>query len=89
MDSVADKVITAQTNLNYTEFLVLLALHDIQNPTQEAIAKWANFTKSTASKTIDKLVKKNLLNRTENSKDRRQKDVTITPQGESQFQLAK
>lgn len=89
MDAVAEQVIATNTNLNYTEFLVLLALNEKPDSTQEEIALWANFTKSTASKTIDKLVKKSFLSRTENTIDRRQKDLVVTPAGQTEFEIAK
>ena len=89
MDIYVNKVISENTELNYTEFLVFLALDENPNMTQDEISKWANFTKSTASKTIDKLVNKKFLDRKENPIDRRQKDLRITKDGQSQFETAK
>ena len=81
MDYVADKEFMATTDISFNEFLVFLALQANPQFKQEEIAHWANFNKSTASKTIDKLVVKKYINRTENKIDRRIKDLKITQLG--------
>ena len=82
MDTEADKLLLAQTQISYNEFMVFLALRDNPHFTQEEIGSWAQFNKSTVSKLVDKLVTKKLLERTENPVDRRQKDLLITKLGE-------
>jgi DNA-binding MarR family transcriptional regulator len=81
VDGVFDSVLTKNTSINYTEFLIMLALEEDIDYTQDQIAAWSNFTKSTVSKTIDKLVVKKLLSRKEHLQDRRQKTIAFTSKG--------
>lgn len=88
MDTEADKLLLNQTQISYNEFMVFLALRDNPGFTQEEIGSWAQFNKSTVSKLIDKLVQKKLLERTENAKDRRIKDLSITEIGKIELTKA-
>jgi DNA-binding MarR family transcriptional regulator len=76
-------------DVTYTEFVVLMALDDNKDFTQDQLALLTNFTKSTVSKTIDKLVKKLYLSRENHDFDRRQRHITITKLGKSQLRLGK
>ena len=88
MDTEADKLLLARTQISYNEFMIFLALRDNPDFTQEEIGSWAQFNKSTVSKLVDKLVIKKLLERTENPADRRQKDLLITKLGEIELNKA-
>ena len=81
VDSAFDETLGKNASINYTEFLILLALEENIKYTQEEIARWSNFTKSTVSKTIDKLVTRKYLLRKEHTTDRRQKVITFTDLG--------
>jgi DNA-binding MarR family transcriptional regulator len=86
-DQLFELELIKQVQINYNEFVVLLALSDVPDSSQDEIALWCNFTKSTASKNIDKLVKKSLLKRVEHSKDRRQKQISFTKLGLEKLKL--
>jgi DNA-binding MarR family transcriptional regulator len=88
VDSTFDAVLNKNANINYTEFLIMLALEEDINYTQDQIALWSNFTKSTVSKTIDKLVTRKLLIRKEHPQDRRQKTIQFTSKGLKELSIA-
>lgn len=88
VDSAFEVMLSKDASINYTEFLILLALEENINYTQEEIAYWSNFTKSTVSKTIDKLVVRKYLKRKDHPTDRRQKVMSFTPLGISELAIA-
>ncbi len=88
VDSTYDQMLLEEAKINYTEFLIMLALEEDINYTQDQIAFWSNFTKSTVSKTIDKLVTKKLLIRKEHNVDRRQKTINFTSKGKQELEVA-
>jgi DNA-binding MarR family transcriptional regulator len=88
VDGVFDNVLVRNCSINYSEFLIMLALEEDINYTQDQIAIWSNFTKSTVSKNIDKLVVKKLLSRKEHLEDRRQKTITFTSKGLKELSIA-
>jgi DNA-binding MarR family transcriptional regulator len=85
LDDLANKVLTSKTKLSYVQFLILLAINE--NPTflQSEVGKWVNLTKSAVSQQVNKLVKMELLTRKENPKDRREKEVNLTVEGQNQL----
>jgi DNA-binding MarR family transcriptional regulator len=89
VDSAFELVLNKNAKINYTEFLIMLALEEDINYTQDQIAYWSNFTKSTVSKTIDKLVSKKFLSRKEHKEDRRQKTISFTANGKKELEVAK
>jgi DNA-binding MarR family transcriptional regulator len=89
VDAAFDLVLKSSAKINYTEFLIMLALEEDINYTQDEIAYWSRFTKSTVSKTIDKLVTKKFLDRKEHKLDRRQKTISFTARGLKELDIAK
>jgi DNA-binding MarR family transcriptional regulator len=86
-DGLFELELIKQLKISYNEFVLMLALSELPNSSQDVIAQWCNFTKSTASKNIDKLVKKSLLQRVEHPDDRRQKKLSFTNLGLEKLQL--
>jgi DNA-binding MarR family transcriptional regulator len=89
VDAAFELVLNKDAKINYTEFLIMLALEEDINYTQDQIAYWSRFTKSTVSKTIDKLVTKKFLDRKEHKQDRRQKTISFTAKGLKELAIAK
>jgi DNA-binding MarR family transcriptional regulator len=89
VDSAFELVLNKNAKINYTEFLIMLALEEDINYSQDQIAYWSNFTKSTVSKTIDKLVTKKFLDRKEHKEDRRLKTISFTLKGKKELEVAK
>jgi DNA-binding MarR family transcriptional regulator len=86
-DQIFEPELIKQLQINYNEFVILLALNDKPDSNLDEVAYWCNFTKSTASKNIDKLVKKSILQRIEHPKDRRQKQISFTKLGLDKLKL--
>jgi DNA-binding MarR family transcriptional regulator len=89
VDAAFELVLKSSAKINYTEFLIMLALEEDINYTQDQIAYWSRFTKSTVSKTIEKLVTKKFLDRKEHKLDRRQKTISFTARGLKELNVAK
>lgn len=85
LDSLAQKALTTSTKITYIQFLILLAIKDNPNFGIQQIANWVNLTKSAISQQVEKLVKMKFLIRNENPKDRREKQLKITTQGNREF----
>ena len=71
------------------QFLILLSIQENPEFRLEQIGNWVNLTKSAVSQQVEKLVKAGFLNRVENSKDRREKKLTLTEKGSKEVDSAK
>ncbi|MCL6590737.1 MAG: MarR family transcriptional regulator [Firmicutes bacterium] len=68
--------------LTEVQLLCIRFVHLHPEPSVGAIASGLNISNAAAAKLIDRLVKKQLLSREENSKDRRVLKIKLTPAGE-------
>jgi DNA-binding MarR family transcriptional regulator len=88
LDNLAHKNISKNTKITYIQFLILLAISENPDFSQAQIGNWVNLTKSAVSQQVEKLVKLELLIRTENKNDRREKDIKLTKEGQQQLEKA-
>lgn len=73
----------SDTNIGFTEQSILQFLSKSDNVNQEAIVKHFMLDKGSVAKTLSKLEEKDLITRTDNPNNKREKLITITEAGRS------
>lgn len=71
------------TNIGFTEQSILQFLSKSDNVNQDTIVKHFMLDKGSVAKTLNKLEEKDLINRTDNPNNKREKLITITELGKS------
>lgn len=86
LDTIADSVITRQSPINFSQFLVLLSVYQHSGATQKHIASWLHITEATVSYTVSKLVGAGLLIAAPSPQDGRKNSLTLTDDGQALVQ---
>ena len=68
-----------EINIGFTEQLILRYLYQSEGVNQDTIAKHFMLDKGSIAKTLNKLEKKELIRRTENPNNKREKIISIAP----------
>lgn len=77
------KLFMDETELSSSQVNVLMRLHSRGKCDVSEIATGMGVTNPAASQTVDRLVQRKLLERTEDPKDRRFKQITLTVEGQA------
>ncbi len=81
LDKAADEILSKNTKINYSEFLVMIVVDSFPGFTQRQVSEILNQTQSNLSRKIDILFKKGFLLRLENENNRREHILRLTHEG--------
>lgn len=81
LDTIADRVISQSSSINFSQFLTLLCVYQNPNTTQKFVAGWLRVTEATVSYTIQKLSDAKLLSVNKSTLDTRKNTIKLTPEG--------
>lgn len=70
-----------KSEVSFSQFLLLVGVHELKNPSVTMLARWINITTPTTTYLIKKLLKKGLVSVTFVENSLREKTVTLTPKG--------
>lgn len=84
----ADAVLTKEVGLTYSQFKVLLTLHEHKSLSQQALAEHHCTTPAAISRLVETLVRKNYIARVSNPVNRRENVLSLTTQGSKQLSTA-
>ena len=81
LDKVADRLLRARRGLTLSLFRILIALKFLPKTSQRSVADFWGITEASASRQIDILVKKKLLDKSRNPDNQREYLLALTPRG--------
>jgi DNA-binding MarR family transcriptional regulator len=81
LDRLARKRVLDAIGLSYAEFLVAMAVNEIDQPTQGEVGELLDMSKSLVSQRVSALLTKGLLVQNRDTENRRQVRLVLTPQG--------
>ncbi|MBO6556170.1 MAG: MarR family transcriptional regulator [Pseudomonadales bacterium] len=82
------KKLEKQTGLTTSQLLVMDAIHKLGNPSPSAIAREVVLSQATVTSLLDRLVKRELVERHKNLQDKRQVSITLTDKGNARLEDA-
>lgn len=85
MDKVADSALRQKLNLTLSQFLILMTVNKSPNITQIQVADFLEQTQAAASRQIDVLKNKKLIEIMKNQDNRRENLLSSTPLGQKVF----
>lgn len=85
MDKVADSTLRQKLNLTLSQFLILMTVNKNPNITQIQVADFLEQTQAAASRQIDVLKNKKLIEIMKNQDNRRENLLSSTPLGQKVF----
>lgn len=81
MDRIARRTVLKNEDLTYAEFLILLAVAEVELPIQEALGEHLDLSRSQVSQRVASLREKGFVTQTIRPENRRQTLVALTPRG--------
>ncbi len=81
LDQIAEKILQDNLDITYPDFLMMMVLDNMGASSQQQLSNYLHVTKSSISKRVDTLSKKNLLIRVSNPDNRRENIVHLSDQG--------
>lgn len=81
LDRLANELIKKKFGLDYTSFIILIALYKEADINQTQITSWCGLSKGMVSRVIVTLEEKGLITSIESKKDRRFKKIELTKKG--------
>jgi DNA-binding MarR family transcriptional regulator len=81
LDRLARTEILEPRGILYPEFLVMMAVRELQSPTQEAVRNHIDLSTSLVSQRVSALRKKGLIKQRQNPQNRREVHLSLTDKG--------
>ena len=88
LDYHANEILKKHYGIGYTEFLTLVGLHYLPNPSQKDLVQFTLLSKSMVSKTIKRMENMGLVSKFPNPADNRNDIVSFTESGRKLMALA-
>jgi DNA-binding MarR family transcriptional regulator len=84
----AEKSLQEKLGITFPQFMILLAIKNNPHCTQATVAAWRKLTPAAISQHVNTLIAKKLIVKKNNSKDRREHSIVLTPKGLAIFKKA-
>ena len=82
LNRLAQRRVLEPGGVSYAEFLVALAVLELDEPTQSEVGDWAEMSKSVVSQRVGTLLAKGFVEQRRETIDRRQVRLALTPLGQ-------